>query len=173
MNAEMKKKKRLSGIYQKVNINRNEQIIAIVLLLLSIFFLSLGMIQGTLGAFSRSFFISDSAKVSSFDVVITSSGKFNFEKDKINFEYHFISSADIIRLDFQIYNNGEVDIVCTPYINDDIEHKFYVAGIEQSEFTVNTKETVSFSLLIHPSGLDTNKKNVEFFVDVKQFDGGG
>ena len=162
----------LSMVLRKMKINPKDKKILSVFLVLLILALSLGTIQGTLGRFSRSFMLSDSAQVSKFDIMITAPEEFIWEHGENVFEYRFLSNMDIRVLSFQIYNNGETDIICTPHISGGIKYRVYILGTEVTEFIVQTKETVSFELLIGPEGLDTNVRDAELFMDIRQMEGG-
>ena len=141
-------------------------------LILVLLGLSLGTIQGTLGKFVRSFTTSDSAAAAKFDVAVTAPEEFWLEQGEYTYEYYFLSKTDVRGLNFQIHNNGEVDVLCTPHINNGIIYRFYVAGEESTEFIVKAKETVDFWLVIAPAGLDTAVKNTALFVDIRQAEGG-
>ena len=107
-----------------------------------------------------------------FDVVITAPEKFRTENGKQSLEYHFLSDIDIQIFLFQVYNNSETDIICNPHISNGVMYRVYVNEIEETEFIVRARETVSFRLAIAPNGLDTSIRNAEFFVDVRQMEGG-
>ena len=136
-----------------------------------ILILSLGMTQQTFGMFSRSFIVTDSAVAAEFDVIITAPKEFWSEHGESDFEYHFRSDIDIQGFVFQVTNNGEAEILCKPYINSDITYRIYVEEEACTEFIVAANETVSFWLVIAPDGLDTNVRNAELFIDIRQMEG--
>ena len=164
-------KKNLSMVIRENRSDQQLQKVLACILVITILVLSLGSIQGTFGLFSRSFFFSDSAQAAKYDVVITAPEEFWSEQDESVFEYYFLSEVDIQALVFQITNNGDIDIICRPNINADIKYRIYVAEEECTEFIVETKETVSFWLIIAPNGLDTNISNSELFIDIQQLEG--
>ena len=161
----------LSTIFRIIKINPQTRKILATFLILVLFVLSLGMIQGTLGKFSRSLILADSAMAAKFDIIITHPEGFFSEQGENLFEYYFLSATDIKRLTFQVDNNGEADILCRPHINNGIEYRVYVAEEEHPEFIVKANDTVNFWLFIGPDGLDTNVKEAELFVDIRQMEG--
>ena len=143
----------------------------IVFSILVILVLLLGITQGSLGKFSRSFMMDDSAVAAKFDVVITAPEQFFVEQGEGVYEYGFLSDMDFQELSFQVTNNGETEILCKPHINNGITYHVYVAEEMCIDFIVPAKETVSFLLVIAPDGLDTNIKDAQLFIDVKQVEG--
>ena len=170
---------RMNSIWQMIPLTMSRKIkqytkemksIAIFLVFV-ILILSLGMTQETLGRFSRSFMLTGSARAADFDVIITPPKEFWTEQSTSIFEYHFISDIDFQVLDFQVTNNGETDILCEPYINGNITYRVYVEGKVCTEFRVEVNETIDFRLIIAPAGLDTQIRNIEFFIDIRQIEG--
>ena len=153
----------------KAGVKKNKLLAS--LLILIIFMLSLGITQETLGIFSRSFVAIDSAMAAKFNVIITPPEEFWQSQDENNFEYRFLSDIDFQGLVFKVTNNGEHDILCAPYINGDITYRIYVGEEAVTAFPVAAKETVSFWLIIAPTGLDTNMRNVKLFADIQQTEG--
>ena len=146
------------------------KIIATTLLLI-LFILLMGTIQETLGKYTRSFVFTDSALVAKFDVSITTPEEFWPNQGEYILEYHFLSAIDIRSFTFQIHNNGEAEIICIPYINDNILYRVFISGVESPEFFVKPKETVEFQLLMAPDGLDENIREAELIVDIRQVEG--
>ena len=168
MNWKTKKQNVFSTIFQGIKASTQRQKILLTFLILILFVLSLEMIQGTLGRLSRAFILTDSAQSAKFDVIITTPEEFWLEQGENLFEYHFLSVTDVRCLNFQVYNNGEADILCTPHINNGVKYRIYISGTEYPEFIVKSKETVNFQLLIGPEGLNTTIKDAELFVDIRQ-----
>ena len=156
---------------RKIRISTEKKKLFAAFLIFVILILSLGMTQGTLGRFSRSFILTDSATAAEFDVIITVPREFWPQQGESDFEYHFLSDIDFQGVAFQVTNNGEAKILCTPYINNDITYRIYVEEEICTEFIVAANETVSFWLVIAPDGLDTNVRNAELFVDIRQMEG--
>jgi len=169
---KLKMKKSLLMTFRKIKANPQEQKFLAAALILIILVLSLGMIQGTLGRFSRASLMRDSALAAKFDVIITAPESFRTDGEGKLFSYHFISVTDVKALGFEVYNNGEADVICTPHVSGGILYRVFVSEIESPEFEVKAKETISFQLLIGPKGLDTNIKDAELFVDIRQMEGG-
>ena len=140
-------------------------------LLLGLLLLSLGIGQGTLGKFLKAFIISDSATPATFDVLITIPNGFSPEQGKLVFDHRFLSSSEVKVLNLQAYNNGEVDVRCTPYVNGGIMHRIYVSGEECTEFVLKPMETVLFQLVLGANGLDENVKEAQLIVDIQQMEG--
>ena len=166
---EMFQKTKIS-IIRFIKIDKKKPLAAFLIFVILI--LSLGMTQGTLGRFSKSFVSTDSANAANFDVIITPPKEFWTEQSNSVFEYHFLSDTDIQRLIFQITNNGETSILCKPYINGNITYRVYVEGEVCTEFHVKANETIDFWLVITPDGLDTTIKNANLFIDIQQMEGG-
>ena len=142
------------------------------LLVLAIFLLAIGMTRETLGMFSRSFLLTDSALSAEFDVTITAPEEFWSVPDESNYEYFFLSDIDFQGLTFQITNNGETEVLCRPYIDSDITYRIYIDGEIYNEFVVQANETIEFWLIIAPIGLGTTVKDAKLFVDIQQMEGG-
>ena len=150
---------------------QKKKLLAAVLVVV-ILMLSLGITQQTMGIFSRSFIVADSAAAAKFDVTITAPEEFWPGQGESDFEYHFLSDIDIQEFVFQVTNNGEAEILCTPYIDATvITYRIYVEGEAVTDFGVAPNETVSFWLVIGPDGLDTNGRSAKFFVDIQQVEG--
>ena len=156
---------------QKININQPKQKFFTALSVLVLIFFSFGMIQLTIGKFVHFSTLTDSAIVAEFDIIITAPEEFSLEQSEDIFEYHFLSDTDILGLDFWVINNGEVDILCRPYINNDVIYSIYVAENKCTEFIVAANEIVNFWLVIASDGLDTNVKDAELFIDIQQIEG--
>jgi len=103
-----------------------------------------------------------------FDVIITAP---EMDPDEGFFEYRFLSDTDVKGFVFQVINNGETDILCNPYIDDVLMYRIYVEERECTEFVVPANETISFWLVLAPIGLDTNVKDIKFFIDIHQMEG--
>ena len=142
------------------------------LLTMAIFLLAIGMTQETLGKFSRSFLLSDSALSAEFDVTITTPEEFWSLPDESNYEYFFLSDIDFQGLTFQITNNGETDILLKPHIDSDITYRIFIDGESYTEFVVPANETIEFWLIIAPIGLDTTITDAKLFFDILQVEGG-
>jgi len=159
-------------IVQKIKILRQKKALIATSLFFLLLVLSLGMTQKTLGRFAHASVLTDSAIAAEFNVVITVPEEFQFEQDEHILEYHFLSDADIRGFRFWVTNNGEVDVLCRPHINNNIIYRIFVDEDACIEFVVKAKESVDFWLAIAPSGFDTNIKDAEFFVDIQQVEGG-
>ena len=156
---------------RNIKISTEKKKLLSAFLIFVILILSLGITRQTFGMFSRSFVMMDSASAAKFDVKIMAPEEFWPGQDKSDFEYRFLSNMDIQRFAFQVTNNGEAEILCRPYINSDITYRIYVEEDARAEFIVAANETVSFWLVIAPDGLDTNVRNAELFVDIRQMEG--
>ena len=132
---------------------------------------SLGLTQGTLARLAKTVLMSDSARAAVFDVVVTAPEAFWPEQGESTYEYYFLSAMDIQVLVFEVTNNGETDVRCRPYIDGGIVYRVYVAQVPCTEFVVRTNETVIFWLGIGSDGLDTNIRDVKFFIDIQQVEG--
>ena len=146
-----------------------ETILAITML--ALFLLSFGAIPGTHGRFSQSFALFDSTLSAEFDVVITPPEEFIPDKDGHVFAYNFLTEIDIKGLAFRAANNGDTDVICRPYFDDEITYRVYVAEELITEFIVEAKDVVDFWLILGPNGLDTNLLEVEFIIDIQQWEG--
>ena len=161
----------LSKMLHNAEISTEKKKLIVAFLVFVILVLSLGITRQTLGIFSRSFVVADSAMAAKFDVIITTPTEFESEQGESNFEYHFLSDIDIQGFVFQVTNNGGADILCKPYINSDITYRIYVEGEAVTGFHVAANETVSFWLLIAPDGLDTNVRHAKLLIDIQQMEG--
>ena len=168
---KMKNQSMLSKMFREVRAGLNRRKFTVIFLISVMLILSLGMIKDTLGAFVHSFILNDSANTTKFDVTVIAPEEFNSEQDTNHLDYHFLSDTDIRGFVFQVQNNGETDVVCTPYIDGAVLYRIYVEGVEQTEFIVRKKETESFYLVIAPTGLDTDVIEANFYVEVRQTEG--
>ena len=166
------KKKTSARMFWKIKLKPQGLWILSAFLILVLLGLSLGTIQGTLGKFSRSFTTSDSAAAAKFDVAVTAPEEFWLEQDENYLKLHFLSNTDTKAFYFQVSNDGEADVVCTPHINNDVEYHILVSEAECTEFIVNAKDTVGFWLIVGSGGLDGNIKEAKFSVDTRQLEGG-
>ena len=162
--------KNLFVIFRRIRTISQKQRILLIFLLLVLSVFSAGMFQGTLGMFSQSSVASDTAVAAKFDVIITPPEEFVIENNEVLFNHWFLSDFEIKGLNFKVYNNGETDIICTPYINDDVKYRIFVSGIERKEFVVKTKESLIFLVLIASDGFSALSKDVKLFIDVRQLD---
>ena len=160
----------LLTVLHKIKMNPKTCIILLLFPVLFLFVCSIGITQKTIGRFSQAFFVSDSALAAKFNVVITATEEFTEEQDENLLEYHFLSALEIKGFDFQVFNNGEEDIICIPQVSNEITHRFFISGVQCSEFIVRAKETVNFRLLIAPDGLDGNTKEAAVFIDIQQIE---
>ena len=168
------KSKKLSVIRvisQKAKNDPQMRIVAVTLLILALMVLSLGTVQGTLGKYSKSFPLTDLALISKFDVEITAPEEFVPAQGGEFLELQFPSSTDTKAFSFQVSNNGEVAVVCTPHINNGVEYHILVSGAACTEFVVNAQKTVNFLLVVGAGGLGGNIKEAKFSIDIKQLEG--
>jgi len=162
----MKNKKQITTQKIKSHPQRARAVLAFSIVLLLV--LSFTLTQVTFARFTKSFTLTDSASVAKFDVSVTMPDEF---ASVDFFEYIFLSDIAGKKLNFSVSNNGEIDIVCTPHISDGVTYRVLIAEIESPEFTVDAKESVDFTILILPDGLDTNITNAELFLDIHQSEG--
>ena len=166
------KQKLLSAISRDARISNKRMNILAIFLIFAILILLLGIMRQTLGMFSRSFVITDSAMAAKFDITITAPKEFWLEQGEGDLEYYFLSDTDIQAFVFEVTNNSEAELFCKPHITtSDITYRIYVEDEAVTGFRVAAKETVNFWLIIAPAGLDANIKNAEFFIDIRQMDG--
>ena len=156
---------------RKAKISTEKEKLLTALIIFVILILSLGITRQTFGMFSLSFVLTDSAMTAEFDVIVTAPKEFWSEQGESDFEYHFLSDIDFQGFAFQVTNNGEAKILCTPYVNNDIIHRIYLEEEVVINFIVAANETVSFWLIIVPEGLDTDIRNAGFLVDIQQIEG--
>ena len=157
-------------ISRKIKTGYEKKKLIAAFLIFVILFLLLGITRQTLGIFSRSFVLTDSAMAAKFDVMITAPKEFWPQQGDSNFEYRFLSEMDFRGFVFQVTNNGEAEVLCKPHINSDVTYRVYVEEEARDEFIVAAKETVSFWLIIAPDGLDANIRNAELLIDIQQME---
>ena len=157
---------------QVIRLINNRKLTLLVLLILVILILSLGLIHGSLGRFSRSVLLSDSAVVSKFDVIITAPEELTFGQSGNVFEYDFISASEVKSFDFYIFNNGETGIICTPGVTNGVNYKVLISGTQTWDFAIGAKEGVSIQLLIEPQGLNAGRTDAVLYIDIHQSEGG-
>ena len=162
-----------SILLQRIKPSLQKQKNLLFFLVIPLLVLSLGTVQETFGRLSQVQTVTDSATAAKFDLTITTPKEFWSEQGENFFEYYFLSDTDIQGFYFQVENNGEADLLCRPYINNDITYRIYVDEEECTEFIVSAKETVNFWLIISPNGLDTNITYAELSIDTWQIEGRG
>ena len=165
------KEQKVRLIPKKNKAGRQKPSTVLALFAMLFFILSFGSIQGVLGKFLQRGERNDSAAAAKFSVVITAPEGFGQEQGAGPFDYRFLSGTEIVALIFQVHNNGETAVLCTPYIDGDVMYGIFVDGEELSQFVVNAKETVEFYLLLAPVGLDEKLKTAKFVVDIRQEEG--
>ena len=163
---------RLSKIVNKNRANIQGHKALVILLIFVLLILSIGMIQGTLGKFAHSFIKTESATAAKFDIVITTPEEFVTENGITSFENYFHSNYDVKILEIHVYNDGETDVLCTPYITDGIFYRIFIDMEERTEFVLKPKESETFYIGIGAFGLDTNITEAGFYIDVQQIEGG-
>ena len=143
-----------------------------VIILLILTSVTIYALPKSLGSFVQVVTRQDSASAAKYDVVITIPNEFNMISDNNHYSHSFLTKDEMKPFDFKVTNNGEVDVLCTPYINDTIAHLIYVDGETVAEFVVLAGETITFQLLIVAIDFDAGVTQTEFFVDVQQWKGG-
>ena len=146
------------------------QEIYLAFLVLTLLISSIGMMQVTHGRFLKVFTNTDSTLAAAFDVAVTPPEEFWIEQGEHIFTYRFLSETDIKGLVFRATNNGETAVLCRPYFNGDLAYRLFVAEELTTEFILAAKETIDFWLILAPLGLDTNVREVEFFIDIQQIE---
>ena len=149
---------------------RTKKLLAVVLVFAALVLL-LGMTPETLGRFSRSFFLADSAAAAKFDVEVLAPEEFWFAQNEAMFEYYFLSPADEQELIFRIINRGEIDVRCRPQMSGGIVYRMFVGGEAGTDFIVGAKTAMDFRIVIIADGLDTSIRSVELFIDIEQTEG--
>jgi signal peptidase I, archaeal type len=135
-----------------------------------LFVFSIALIQGTMGRYVHTVTVSDSAKAAVYDIVITAPE--GFTSDTNTYEHYFISKIEVARLNFQVYNGGETDVLCTPHVSNDVKYRVFLDEIEYTHFIIRTNETANFWIFIGPEGLDVSVWDAEIFIDIRQLEGG-
>ena len=159
-------------ISRKNKIGTEKKKLIAAFLIFVILVLSFGITRQTLGKFSKSFLLTDSALVSKLDIDITAPDEFILEQNGDFLKLHFTQNANTKDFSFQVFNNGEVGVVCTPHINNGVVYHIFVSGAACTEFIVNAKDTVNFRLIVESSRLDGNIKEAKFSIDIQQLEGG-
>ena len=130
--------------------------------------LSFVAVPMTRGMFLQTEGSADYAFAAKFNVIITLPEEFKPVNGENILEYYFASDNEVKVLNFQIYNNGETDVICTPHISGGIVYRAFISGQEVTEFTLKTKETVNFHILMSAEGLSADARDAALFVDVRQ-----
>ena len=142
---------------------KQSNLLFLLLLLLAV---SVATVQESFGRFRQTLVTADLAQMAQLDVVFVMPEGFLPEEDI--YEHYFITSNHVKTLYFQVKNQGEVDVFCTPYVSEEIQHIVVVEGDAMPEFFVARGETQSFQLILLPIGITTSPKDVELFLDVRQ-----
>ena len=169
----------LKSILTKINPRANggarkEKIFAGLLgfFMLALLILSFGTIPESLGKFRHAGILRDAMRMAKFDVTITAPDAFLQPIDGLDFEHIFFSEAENRTLYFQISNHGEMDVFCTPHIDNGIEYFVILPDGEASQFLVRAGEDVEFAVVIFAVGLDRNGTEAVLSVDIEQAGGG-
>jgi len=154
----------------KLAINIQNSVYAVALLVMLAVLLN--VIPKTSGRFLQTLKKDDSALAAVFNVEITAPKELTEVSDEDYYQYYFLQEGEIKVFDFKVTNNGEAVVTCFPHINGGIMYQVFVSGKAQNEFAVLYGETVEFQLVVMSDGLTANLKEVSFFVDIEQSQGG-
>ena len=142
-----------------------------VIYAVGIFFLCLAVSITAINTFSKyvhSNTVTDSAVVAKFDITIIAPGEFDSVSGNNPYQHLFYDGDETISFNFKIINNKEVDVICAPYISNNIGYKVSVSGKSCESFIVKAGDTVSFKMTIMPTGLSEEATLATLIVDIEQ-----
>jgi len=88
------------------------------------------------------------------------------------YSYYFPSEAGLKTFSFNVRNQGEVSVVCRPYISGNVQFFVIADDREQTEFIVRPGEQTAFHVVILSAGLSTSELETSLLVDIEQIQGG-
>ena len=141
------------------------------LFMLALLLFAFGTIPESWGNFRHRVILRDVARMAKFDVTIVAPDAFERPVGGFDFEHVFLYEAESKTLYFQIRNQGETDILCTPHMDGGIEYMVMLLEGETSQFLVKAGESVDFAVVIFGKGLNTDGTDATLSIDIQQAGG--
>ena len=134
-----------------------------ILLLLTTF-----TITSTLAKHMHTTIMTDSAEVAKFGIEIGEPIELQYISENNPFEHSFSDKGQTLALNFKVTNNKEVTVLCTPYIDSDVQ--FYISiedGIYE-DFIIEIGETIYFQVIILSNGLSAEATTANLALEIEQ-----
>jgi hypothetical protein len=142
----------------------------VIYILILVFLIIVSITPHTLARLLKTSVAEDSAVTAKFDVNITMPNELNSELGN-EYEYYFSLGEENKSFEFKINNNSEVAVICTLYMEGDIQYKILIADEAQNEIFLSAGESANFQLVVSSGGLSTDITEVSFFTDIRQAEG--
>ena len=152
----------------KSNILNKKVFLTLILFLFSV--IMINIIPNTLGFMLQRFNGINSASAAKFNIVITTPNEFDTISENNYYKHGFMEEGEIKSLNFSVSNNGEVDVLCIPYISGNVNYHLIVSDEIKNEFALKIGETKDFQIVIMSDGLNAGVTHASIFIDVKQFE---
>ena len=144
---------------------------AYILILLLLLIAIMHTFSNSLGRFSHSVNVNDSAFAAKFNIDIITPDELSSVSSDNHYQYYFPMQGDVISFAFKISNNSEVAVICHPHINNGIRYHVILDGVYQNEFVLNSGEAINFQLIVLSDGLNTNITQSSLLLDITQLEG--
>jgi len=122
-------------------------------------------------AFARylySFTGTDSAMVAKFDFEIIPPAEFVSVSSDDPYIYSFSGSEETKSLSFKIINHKEIDVICTPSIDSNVQYEIFVLDTACENFIVRAGEEVEFQVVVLAEGLSEEAIVATLLLDIEQ-----
>ena len=153
-----------------MKLNKSRKKLFLVLILFLFLTIMINIIPTTFGFMIKRLDERNSASAAKFNINITTPDEFNSTDEKNDYYHLFSTKGEIKSLNFSVSNNGEVDVLCTPYIRNNIDYYIIVSDEIKNEFAVKVNETIDFQLVIMSDTLNIGATYASFFIDIQQFE---
>ena len=110
----------------------------------------------------------DSAEVAEFNIEIIAPQELATVSEENPLEYLFKKKEQTLSFDFKIINNEEVSVICVPYFDSDVQFDVIVDETICDDFIVEIGETVDFTIVVLPDGLELEALATSLVIEVEQ-----
>ena len=112
--------------------------------------------------------MSDSAAVAKFDIDVIAPAEFDYASFENPFEHSFSGKDQSLIFHFEVTNNAEVDVICTPYFDNEVPYYILVDEIVHENFNLDIGETVSFQVVVLADGLGVEATLSNLILEIEQ-----
>ena len=123
------------------------------------------------GTFAKHLHIStgiDSAEVAEFDIEIIAPPILGPATAEDPYQYSFSAKGQSRAFGFRIKNNKEVAIICTPYIEGNVQYTILGEAGAADHFVLEIGESVDFRVDVLSDGLTTKTTVAKLVIDIEQ-----
>ena len=110
----------------------------------------------------------DSATVAMFDIEILTPYELSNISKENPYHHSFSEKWQSQILDFGVTNNREVNVICSPYFDENIPFIILIEDEQYESFIIETGETVYFQVVILADGLLAEEAAANLILDIEQ-----